>query len=273
MCFLKKCWAHPTRIRTIKSMRMQKFGLLGYPLTHSFSKGYFTQKFEREGLSAVYENFAIPTIDAFPEVIRQNSDLTGLNVTIPYKTAVIQYLDELDPAAREIGAVNVVRVHKKSDGTVHLKGYNSDVIGFTESIRSFVSELLKREPHPNALVLGTGGASKAVVYGLKQLGIQPLTVSRTAHPGGLTYDDLTADHYRNTSIFVNTTPLGMSPNIETCPDLDYTLLTRSHYLYDVVYNPAETLFLQKGRAQGAHTCNGLEMLHLQAEAAWKLWND
>ena len=247
---------------------MKKYGLLGYPLSHSFSKGYFTEKFRKESIDAVYENFALPSITEFPSLILSEPLLAGLNVTIPYKQAVIPYLDALTPEAEAIGAVNVIRVERSSE--TRLIGYNSDVIGFRESICPLVLALgagpLK------ALVLGTGGASKAILYALKQLGIETLLVSRKPAPGQITYDDLTAAHYKEFRMIVNTTPLGMSPNVDTCPPIDYAQLGSEHLLFDVVYNPDTTLFLQKGETQGARIKNGLEMLHLQAEAAWDIWN-
>jgi len=241
---------------------MKKFGLLGFPLSHSFSKGYFMEKFRKESIDAVYENFALPSITEFPALILSAPLLAGLNVTIPYKQAVMPYLDALTPEAEAIGAVNVPETR--------LIGYNSDVIGFRESIRPLVSAL--GAGSLKALVLGTGGASKAILYALKQLGIETLLVSRKPAPGQITYDDLTAAHYKEFRMIVNTTPLGMSPNVATCPPLNYSLLGEGHLLFDAVYNPDKTLFLQKGQARGATIKNGLEMLHLQAEAAWEIWN-
>jgi shikimate dehydrogenase len=248
---------------------MKQFGLLGYPLSHSFSKGYFTEKFRKEGIDAVYENFALPSITEFPELIAYSPFLAGINVTIPYKEAVIPYLDALDPVADAVGAVNVVRIIR-SEEDLRLIGYNSDVIGFRESIRPLIAAM-GAEPL-QALVLGTGGASKAVVYGLKQLGVESVLVSRRAAPGQFSYEELTPGIYKAFRIIVNTTPLGMSPKIDACPPLDYALLGSAHLLFDAVYNPDKTLFLQQGEACGATIKNGLEMLHLQAEAAWDIWN-
>jgi len=247
---------------------MKKFGLLGFPLSHSFSKGYFMEKFRKESIDAVYENFALPSITEFPALILSAPLLAGLNVTIPYKQAVMPYLDALTPEAEAIGAVNVIRIERLPE--TRLIGYNSDVIGFRESIRPLVSAL--GAGSLKALVLGTGGASKAILYALKQLGIETLLVSRKPAPGQITYDDLTAAHYKEFRMIVNTTPLGMSPNVDTCPPIDYAQLGSEHLLFDVVYNPDTTLFLQKGETQGARIKNGLEMLHLQAEAAWDIWN-
>jgi shikimate dehydrogenase len=248
---------------------MKQYGLLGYPLSHSFSKGYFTEKFSKEGIDAVYNNFSIPSIEDFPELIKAHPDLVGLNVTIPYKQAVIPFLNELNFEAREMGAVNVIRVERDLAGAVRLVGYNSDLVGFRESIRPYITAMGPGKW--KALVLGTGGASKAIVYGLKQLGVDVQSVSRTPGANCITYHDLTARHYRSYQIVVNTTPLGMSPHYETYPPLDYSSLDSGHLLFDAVYNPEKTLFLQKGEEQGATIKNGLEMLHLQAEAAWKIW--
>jgi shikimate dehydrogenase len=248
---------------------MKQYGLLGYPLSHSFSKGYFTEKFRKEGIDAVYENFALPSIAEFPELIAYSPFLAGINVTIPYKQAVIPYLDTLDPVAEAVGAVNVVRILRSSE-ELRLIGYNSDVVGFRESIRPLVEAL--GNGSLKALVLGTGGASKAIVYGLKQLGVEPLLVSRQAAPGQISYEELTPSHYQEYRILVNTTPLGMSPKVNACPPLDYSLLGSAHLLFDAVYNPDKTLFLQQGETRGATIKNGLEMLHLQAEAAWNIWS-
>jgi len=262
---------------------MNLYGLLGYPLSHSFSKGFFTDKFRKEEIDAVYENFALPSISEFPSLICSSPLLVGLNVTIPYKQAVMAYLDALDPEAEAVGAVNVIRIERLAGQKPFLTGYNSDVIGFRESIRPMV-EMLRSDlagaslkasesnASLKALVLGTGGASKAILYALKQLGIEPFLVSRQPASGQITYNELTAAHYKDFRIIVNTTPLGMSPQIDTCPPIDYTQLGSGHLLFDAVYNPDKTLFLQKGETQGATIKNGLEMLHLQAEAAWKIWN-
>lgn len=247
---------------------MKLYGLLGYPLSHSFSKGYFTEKFRKESIDAVYENFALPSIEELPELIAYTPFLAGFNVTIPYKQAVIPYLDSLDPVASAVGAVNVVRILRSSE--LRLVGYNTDVIGFRESIRPLV-ETMGREPL-KALVLGTGGASKAIVHGLSQLGIESLLVSRQTSLGQLSYEQLKPAYYKEYRIIVNTTPLGMSPKIDACPPLDYSLIGPEHVLFDAVYNPEKTLFLQKGEIQGSKIKNGLEMLHLQAEAAWDIWN-
>lgn len=245
---------------------MDKYGLIGYPLGHSFSVGYFNEKFSNEHINAKYINFEIPSIEDFAEVIESNPELRGLNVTIPYKEQVIPYLDSLSPEANAIGAVNVIRITRKGDKT-HLKGFNSDVIGFTRSIEP----LLERH-HKKALILGTGGASKAVDYGLRSLGIETKFVSRTKRPGFFTYEEITTEIIKDYNIIVNCTPLGMYPNTDVCPTLPYEAMDSHNLLYDLLYNPDETLFMQKGKEHGAITKNGLEMLLLQAFASWEFWN-
>lgn len=245
---------------------MDKYGLIGYPLGHSFSVGYFNEKFSNEHINAKYINFEIPSIEDFAEVIESNPELRGLNVTIPYKEQVIPYLDSLSPEANAIGAVNVIRITRKGDKT-HLKGFNSDVIGFTRSIEP----LLERH-HKKALILGTGGASKAVDYGLRSLGIETKFVSRTKRPGFFTYEEITPEIIKDYNIIVNCTPLGMYPNTDVCPTLPYEAMDSHNLLYDLLYNPYETLFMQKGKEYGAITKNGLEMLLLQAFASWDFWN-
>ena len=245
---------------------MDKYGLTGYPLGHSFSVGYFNEKFSNEHINAKYINFEIPSIEDFAEVIESNPELRGLNVTIPYKEQVIPYLDSLSPEANAIGAVNVIRITRKGDKT-HLKGFNSDVIGFTRSIEP----LLERH-HKKALILGTGGASKAVDYGLRSLGIETKFVSRTKRPGFFTYEEITPEIIKDYNIIVNCTPLGMYPNTDVCPTLPYEAMDSHNLLYDLLYNPDETLFMQKGKEHGAITKNGLEMLLLQAFASWEFWN-
>ena len=245
---------------------MKKYGLLGYPLGHSFSRNYFNQKFEAERIDAEYLNFEIPEIKEIKNVIKENPELNGLNVTIPYKEQVIPYLDDLDEDARLIGAVNVIKFSKGLFGKVKLKGYNSDIIGFKQSI-----EPLLKEHHRKALILGTGGASKVVFQGLKQLGVASTFVSRKAKEYCITYEEITPKVMEQYTVIVNTTPLGMYPNVNACPDIPYDLLTSDHLLYDLLYNPDETLFMRKGKEKGAVVKNGLEMLLLQAFAAWEIW--
>lgn len=246
---------------------MEKYGLIGYPLRHSFSIGYFNEKFRAEGIDAEYINFEIPNIKDFEKVIAENPTLCGLNVTIPYKEQIIPYLDELDKDTEAIGAVNVVKiVHQK--GKTKLIGYNSDIIGFTQSIES-----LLQPHHKKALILGTGGAAKSVFHGLKKLGVEGTYVSRTSQKGILTYEELTPEVMKEYTVVVNCTPLGMYPNVDVCPDIPYEELTDKHLLYDLLYNPNITLFMKKGEKQGAVVKNGLEMLLLQAFAAWDIWTE
>lgn len=245
---------------------MDKYGLIGFPLGHSFSKDYFNEKFENEGIDAEYINFEIPQIDNLPKVLDSNPELKGFNVTIPYKQKVISYLDTVSSVARAIGAVNVVKVVHKGKNIV-LKGFNSDVIGFTRSI-----EPLLQDYHKKALVLGTGGASKAIVYALKELGIEPVLVSRYERPGTIQYGQITAEVIKEYNVIVNCTPCGMYPHTEECPELPYEAMDSHNLLYDLVYNPDETLFMHKGKEKGATVKNGLEMLLLQAFASWEFWN-
>ncbi len=276
---------------------MTTYGLIGYPLGHSFSRKFFTEKFEKEGIDAQYLNFEIPSIEEFPEIIKNNPELRGLNVTIPYKQQVMQYLDDISEEAKAIGAVNVVRIERpspqpspimgretmrnagnKPDGLPikgdmseglrgSLIGYNSDVIGFVESIRP-----LLKPHHKKALILGTGGASKAIRYGLeKKLGMKTLFVSRSAREGMITYEEVTAEVLKEYEVIVNCSPVGMYPHVDECPALPYEAMNENNLLYDLVYNPLETLFMKKGAEQGATVKNGLEMLHLQAIASWKFW--
>lgn len=245
---------------------MQKYGLIGYPLKHSFSIGYFNEKFRSEGIDAEYFNFEIPEINDFKKIIEENPDLSGLNVTIPYKEQVIPFLDSLDPDAAKIGAINVIKIIRQK-GKVRLVGYNSDIIGFTQSIQP-----LLRPTHKKALILGTGGASKAVFHGLKNLGIESTFVSRTHEQNGvLVYDELTPEIMAEHTVIVNCTPVGMYPKVDFCPNIPYECLTPNHLLYDLLYNPNTTLFMKKGEERGADTKNGLEMLLLQAFAAWEIW--
>lgn len=247
---------------------MKLYGLLGYPLGHSFSAKYFAEKFAKEGIDATYKNFEFAEVADAVAYLLQQDDLQGFNVTIPHKQAIMPYLNGLSAEAEAIGAVNVVCVKRDADGTVKLLGCNSDVVGFSNSIQP----LLRPKLHSKALVLGTGGASKAVMYGLRKLGVEPIYVSRTPKEGQLTYNDLTPEVMRDYKVIVNCTPLGMYPKVDACPDIPYQYLTPDHLLYDLVYNPLETLFMKRGAAQGAVVKNGLEMLHLQAEAAWVDWN-
>lgn len=246
---------------------MKKYGLIGFPLGHSFSRNYFNNKFADEKIDAEYVNFEIPSIQDFRRVIEENPNIYGLNVTIPYKQQVIPYLDELDADAEEIGAVNVIKFIREAGQKLKLVGYNSDVVGFMGSIKP-----LLKPHHREALILGTGGASKAIVYGLRKLGISSVFVSRTKKEGMLTYDELTPEIVQEFTVIINCTPVGMFPHTDACPALPYECLTGKHLLFDLIYNPEETLFMKKGAAQGAITKNGLEMLLLQAIGAWSIWN-
>ena len=247
---------------------MNTYGLIGYPLGHSFSRKFFTEKFATEGIDAQYLNFEIPSIEEFPEIIKNNPTLRGLNVTIPYKQQVMQYLDDISEEAKAIGAVNVVKCQLSTvNCQLHLTGYNSDVIGFVESIKP-----LLKPHHKKALILGTGGASKAIRYGLeKKLGMKTLFVSRSAREGMITYEEVTAEVLKEYEVIVNCSPVGMYPHVDECPALPYEAMNENNLLYDLVYNPLETLFMKKGAAQGATVKNGLEMLHLQAIASWEFW--
>lgn len=245
---------------------MKKFGLIGYPLGHSFSKNYFNEKFHSENIDAEYVNFEIPSIKDFPHVLLHNPNLAGMNVTIPYKEQVIPYLDELAPDAKAIGAVNVIKIVRQK-GKTKLIGHNSDIIGFMQSI-----EPLLESQHKKALILGTGGASKAVFHGLKKLGVEAKFVSRTPKEGMFTYEDLTPEVMEEYKVIVNCTPVGMYPRADEYPNIPYECITPNHLLYDLLYNPNTTLFMKKGADKGAVTKNGLEMLLLQAFGAWDIWN-
>lgn len=239
------------------------FGLIGYPLSHSFSKHYFTQKFQREGIAdCVYELFPIEQIELFPELVSDHPDFKGLNVTIPYKEKVLPYLSELSEAVKEIGACNCIKIQ---NGT--LIAYNTDVVGFEESLKP-----LLKSHHTKALVLGTGGAAKAVVWVLKKLGIEYSYVSRRSGEGVLSYDQINEEMLHRYPLIINTTPLGMQPNTDTKPSLPYEAISSEHLCYDLVYNPVTTSFLAEADKRGATIKNGQEMLELQAEAAWAIWN-
>ncbi|HAS44810.1 MAG TPA: shikimate dehydrogenase [Microscillaceae bacterium] len=245
---------------------MRQFGLIGYPLSHSFSKKYFTEKFERENIAqANYELYELSSIDLFPALLAKHPDLVGLNVTIPYKQAVMPYLDALDTSAQKVGAVNVIKIEngKKT-------GFNSDYYGFKQSL---INSHFPINANTKALVLGSGGASKAVIAALSDLAIQCKIVSRNpVNDQQIAYKSITSELIANYQIIVNTTPLGMHPHTNACPDLPYEALNENYLLFDLLYNPSETLFMKKGAAQGAQVLNGLEMLHLQAEKSWKIWN-
>ncbi|MBR9921965.1 MAG: shikimate dehydrogenase [Bacteroidetes bacterium] len=244
---------------------MRHFGLIGFPLSHSFSRQYFREKFEKEGiLDAQYENLPLENILDFPALIKRFPNLRGLNVTIPHKQAVMPFLDEIEASAQVIGAVNTIRVEPEG----RLTGFNTDAYGFERSLLEWLPANFKGQ----ALVLGTGGASKAICFVLTKNEIQYKLVSRSPGEGQLGYEDIDKELLEKYKLIVNTTPLGTHPNIESCPDIPYDLLGPNHYLYDLVYNPSETKFMRLGAASGAQTHNGLQMLILQAEGAWQIWN-
>ena len=242
---------------------MDRYGLLGKNISYSFSKGHFTKKFEQEEFNATYENFDIPYISEFPNVLIEKN-LKGLNVTIPYKLEVIPYMDALHESAKNIGAVNVIKLQKNGK----LIGYNSDYFGFKKSLEPLLKEHTKK-----ALILGTGGASKAIAYALQTLNIEYTFVSRTpdTSQNRISYTDLTKEVIETHHLIINCSPIGTHPAIDQCPDIPYSLLTSKHILYDLIYNPSETLFLKKGKERGTVISNGLQMLVLQAEKSWEIW--
>lgn len=244
---------------------MDKLGLLGKNISYSFSRNYFENKFTIENIEGVsYENFDIQDISSFKNIINNTDNLKGLNVTIPYKEAVIPYIDKLSKKAAEIGAVNTIKITKKGK----LVGYNTDCYGFKNSLKSFL-----KKHHKSALILGTGGASKAVAFSLKELNIDYHYVSRTASENvSYTYNNLTEDIINQHKIIINCSPLGTYPNIEDCPNIPYNGVGKKHILFDLIYNPEETKFLSNGKKNGATIINGLNMLKLQAEKAWSIWN-
>jgi shikimate dehydrogenase len=247
---------------------MRKFGLIGYPLGHSFSKKYFTEKFSRENLTdCSYELYPLESIDLFPSLLKNETSLRGLNVTIPYKSAVIRFLDSTSDEASAIGAVNVIKIHREN-GKMLLSGFNSDVTGFHDSVMPFLDK--KRG---NAIVLGTGGSSKAVRFALEKIGMHIISISRTRGKEAIAYEDLDKELIRSSTLIVNTTPLGMFPDTDSKPPIDYDALTKDQILYDLVYNPEKTSFLREGEKRGCRVVSGLKMLHLQAERSWEIWND
>ena len=242
---------------------MKLYGLIGRPLKHSFSKKYFTEKFNREGIhDCRYENFELPAIEQLPTILNTHTNLHGLNVTIPYKKEVIAFLDYKNEIVEAVGACNCIKIE---NGELH--GYNTDVIGFKKSLQPFL-----KPHHQKALVLGTGGSSGAVQYALQQLGIRYMLVSRQVRENAITYSQLDETILKEHTVIINTTPVGMFPNMEAAPELPYQFLTSQHVLFDLIYNPEKTLFLQKGEARGATTANGYAMLLLQAEESWRIWN-
>jgi len=263
---------------------MKTYGLVGFPLSHSFSQKYFLEKFSREHISdCEFKNFPLEDINDFHILIKKNPTLRGLSITIPHKQNIIKYLDEVDKSAKEIGAVNCIKRWQTADGKWQMAGYNTDILGFAESLKPLLQAC-----HSKALILGTGGASKAVAFVLNKLNIEYVFVTRNATPFQeehynptrvgfkenwyMEYDELGDDVVSSHTLIINTTPLGMFPNINECPDIPYQFLSSKHLLYDLTYNPEESLFLKKGKEKGAQIKNGLEMLHIQAEKAWEIWN-
>jgi shikimate dehydrogenase len=242
------------------------YGLIGYPLGHSFSVPYFTQKFEVEGINATYRNFPVESIDLFRRLVDQEFGLSGLNVTVPYKQEVIPFLDELDKVSKAIGAVNTI-AFRRAGKELNLVGYNTDVIGFERSLKGHLES-----GHSKALILGTGGSSKAVCYVLQSMGIEYKWISRNKGNALITYEELTPSLIKEHTLIINTTPLGMYPKVDACPHIKYEAITSAHLLFDLVYNPEKTLFLEKGEKQGASIVNGFDMLVYQAEASWEIWN-
>jgi len=245
---------------------MHQYGLIGYPLGHSFSAAFFTKKFKEEGIDANYRNFPLESIADLKTLVKKEKDLVGLNVTVPYKQEVIPYLNSLRPTAEAIQAVNTISFRRR-EGMLELVGDNTDVPGFRRSLEQYL-----KPHHSSALVLGTGGSSKAVLHVLDILAIKYTRVSRAAGKDQITYRDLNDELLSKTSLIINTTPLGMYPGVETFPDIPYEALTPNHLLFDLVYNPEKTEFLSRGEKQGSEIVNGHDMLIYQAEASWEIWN-
>ncbi len=243
---------------------MRTFGLVGYPLTHSFSQKYFTNKFHQLGISnAAYINFSIPSINELEDILKAHTNLVGFNVTIPHKKHIIPFLNEQTDAVKQIGACNCVKI---LDGK--LMGYNTDVVGFEQSLKPFLNTY-----HQKALVFGSGGAAAAVEYVLNKLQIQYKIVSRNPISNQLSYEALNRDWIETHTILINTSPVGQYPSVNEAPAIPYEFIGNQHHLFDLIYNPSETLFLQMGKAQGATIQNGAEMLVLQAEESWRIWNE
>ncbi len=249
---------------------MDKYVLIGFPLGHSFSARFFNDKFEKENIDAKYDNFEVEDATMIKDIVEQNPNLKGINVTIPHKENILSALDFLSDEAKAIGAVNTIKVVRQNNDTnqYSLIGYNTDYIGFKKSIEPLINKVI----HNKAIVLGTGGASKAIVYALEQMGIEWKYISRTSGNNRITYDKINKSIMQSYKVIINCSPLGTFPNIEEYPDIPYEYINNDHLLYDLVYNPEETMFLKKGKLNGATTKNGAEMLELQALAAWEIWN-
>jgi len=246
---------------------MIRYGLIGYPLEHSFSRDYFTKKFKRERINAVYNNFPVKSLDKLPGILKEYPDLAGLNVTLPYKSSIIKYLDDIEPRAMKAGAVNVISISGEGRKKT-LCGYITDIDGFILSLKPLLNTDIEF-----ALVLGTGGASKAVQAGLDEMGIAYIVVSRDSSKADMTYLDLTGDLIKKCGLLINATPLGMFPETDKAPDIPYDSLGSKCILFDLVYNPERSLFLRLGKERGCHVKNGLEMLFIQAEKAWDIWKE
>lgn len=248
---------------------MKTYGLIGYRLGYSFSKGFFTEKFEKENLSEhEYVNFELDTIDEFPAIFKANDHIAGLNCTIPYKQQIMPFLDEIDAEAAEVGAINTVKIIHSSEG-IKLKGFNTDIYGFENSLKPMLTG-----KHTKALILGTGGASKAIKHILTKLGLSFVSASieEQLYENEIRYEQIDESLLRECLVVINATPLGTFPKVDNCANIPYEFIGSDHVLFDLVYNPEETLFMKKGKAQGAAVKNGLEMLHLQALKAWEIWN-
>ncbi len=259
------------RLRYANFLKMKEYGLIGRKLGHSFSAKYFNEKFAREGIDARYELFEIPSIEGVSDLLSEHPELVGLNVTIPYKRDILPYCTTLTESASEIGAVNTVKIERLPGGMA-LHGHNTDAPGFAAAIEPMLGGVLK-EPSPRALVLGQGGASLAVIYALRKMGIGVTKVSRHASEGVITYADLTPEVMAAHLVIVNCTPLGMWPETDACADIPYDCVSELHVCFDLVYNPEETEFMKRCAAKGAKVSNGLQMLHNQADLAWEFWNN
>ncbi len=247
---------------------MERFGLIGYPLDHSYSKAYFDEKFASEKITdASYELFPLEHLDHLPGLISSTHGIKGLNVTIPHKKKVMSYLDAIDPLASEAGAVNCIRIDRDG-GEVKLTGFNTDVYGFMQSLTPLLTDQVRQ-----ALIFGSGGSSGAVRFALATLGIDFYVVSRSPGRGDLVYHDLAPEMIHESQLLINTTPCGMYPDVSSSPEIPYDAISSNHILFDLVYNPEQTAFLKKGQAQGARIQNGLKMLHKQAEKSWEIWNE
>jgi shikimate dehydrogenase len=247
---------------------MRQYGLIGYPLGHSFSQEYFERKFAAENIAGCeYKNFPLPNLKNLPELVHNNPSLCGLNVTIPHKTGILKFINVLDPVVREVGSANVLKI-RRSGSNIEIFGYNSDIYGIEVSLGMYLTSGIKI-----GLILGTGGSSRAVRYVLEKHGIDAIFISRNRRQGVLNYKDLTPEIILGSRLIINTTPLGMFPDTGSKPDIDYNLLNREHILFDLVYNPDPTLFLKTGQERGCITISGIKMLYAQAEKSWEIWND